>query len=106
MRSKIVHPGAGSLKYAIREIVQVGHRIRALGQEITWENIGDPILKGEQVPGWIREIFHDIVDNNLSWGYCDTAGVPATREYLAARLNQRGGAKAGSVGTAWHRILA
>ena len=93
MRRNIIHPGASSLKYAIREIVQVGYKIRDLGQEIIWENIGDPILKGEKVPSWIREIYHEIVDNNLSWGYCDTAGVPETREFLATRVNERGGAK-------------
>ncbi len=91
MRRNIVHHGASSLTYAIREIVQIAHRIQALGQEITWENIGDPILKGEQVPAWIKAIFHETVDNNRSWGYCDTAGVPATREFLAAKANERNG---------------
>ena len=85
--------GAGELTYAIREIVAVAHSIRDLGVEITWENIGDPIQKGERVAPWIREIMHEIVDRDESWGYCDTAGVPAAREFLASVVNSRGGAQ-------------
>ncbi|HOT51662.1 MAG TPA: aminotransferase class I/II-fold pyridoxal phosphate-dependent enzyme, partial [Candidatus Hydrogenedentes bacterium] len=91
MRRNIVHAGAGSLSYEIREIVAVGREIRSLGQSITWENIGDPIEKGEVVPEWIRNIIHELVDEPGSWGYCDTAGVPATREFLAAEVNKRPG---------------
>ena len=91
MRRNIVHAGAGSLSYEIREIVAVGREIRSLGQPITWENIGDPIEKGEVVPEWMRNIIHELVDESASWGYCDTAGVPATREFLAAEVNKRPG---------------
>jgi len=94
MRRDIVHVGASSLTYAIREIVQVGYRFRSLGLDITWENIGDPVQKGEKIQPWIRQVMREIVDQELSWGYCDTAGVPATREFLAAEVNKRGGAKA------------
>ena len=93
MRRNIVHAGAGSLSYAIREIVQVGYRFKKLGLDMTWENIGDPIQKGEKIAPWIREILHDIVNTETAWGYCDTAGVPATREFLAEKVNQRGGAQ-------------
>ncbi|MBM4017931.1 MAG: pyridoxal phosphate-dependent aminotransferase [Planctomycetes bacterium] len=93
MRRNIVHVGAGSLTYAIREIVQVGYRFRDLGMEITWENIGDPVQKGEQIEPWIRQILHDVVDQDESWAYCDSAGVPAAREFLAAEVNKRGGVR-------------
>ena len=93
MRRNIVHEGAGSLTYAIREIVEVAHRFENLGVEITWENIGDPVQKGEKIVPWIRDILHEIVDEDRSWGYCDTAGVPATREFLASEVNKRGGAQ-------------
>ncbi len=92
MRRNIVHAGAGSLTYAIREIVQVGHRLRDAGLDVTWENIGDPVQKGEAVAPWIREILHDVINHDLAWAYCDTVGVPATREFLAAQVNKRGGA--------------
>lgn len=93
MRRNIVHKGAGSLTYAIREIVQVAHRFRDLGMDITYENIGDPVQKGETVVPWIREILHDVVDHDVAWAYCDTVGVRETREFLAAEVNKRGGAQ-------------
>lgn len=83
--------GAGSLSYEIREIVAVARQIRAMGMEITWENIGDPVQKGEKVAPWIREIVHDLVEQHDSWAYCDSAGVPATREFLASNVNVRKG---------------
>ena len=91
MRRNIVHVGAANLKYEIREIVGVAHKMRDLGMEITWENIGDPIQKGEEPPQWIRDIVGEIVEDPTSWAYCDTAGVPETREFLAEHVNARGG---------------
>ena len=93
MRRNIVHVGAGSLTYAIREIVQVANRFARTGLDITWENIGDPIQKGECIAPWIRQIMHQVVDSDASWGYCSTGGVPATREFLAQQVNKRGGAQ-------------
>lgn len=89
MRRNIVHEGAKNLSYEIREIVLVARTIRQLGQEIIWENIGDPIQKGETVTPWIREILQELVNAPESYGYCDTQGVPETREFLADRVNIR-----------------
>lgn len=91
MRRNIVHDGAANLKYEIREIVTVAHKMRDLGIEITWENIGDPVQKGEYPPKWIRDIVCDLVAEGESWGYCDTAGVLETRKFLAKHVNARGG---------------
>jgi len=93
MRRDIVHVGAGSLTYAIREIVQVARKFSDLGLEITWENIGDPIQKGESLAPWIKEIVQDVVSKDISWAYCDTAGVSETRDFLASAVNARGGAR-------------
>ncbi len=93
MRRNIVHAGAGSLTYAIREIVEVAHRFRDLGLEMTYENIGDPVQKGEQIAPWIRRILHEVIDDPRAWGYCDTAGVPEVRAFLAEEVNKRGGAQ-------------
>ena len=54
MRNNIVYEGADELTYEIREIVEVGYRIRKTGLEIIWENIGDPVAKGETIPQWIK----------------------------------------------------
>lgn len=93
MRRNLVHENAGNLVYEIREIVAVAREIEAMGQSLTWENIGDPVHKGEAPPDWIRGIVHELIDEPATWGYCDTAGVPATREFLAKEVNKRGGAK-------------
>ncbi len=96
MRRDIVHEGAKNLSYEIREIVGVAHEVRDLGQDITWENIGDPIEKGEQIAPWIRDILHELLDVPASYGYCDSAGVPETRAFLAEHVNRRdGGVKIG-----------
>jgi alanine-synthesizing transaminase len=91
MRRNIVHMGAGSLHYEIREIVLVAHEMARMGLDLTWENIGDPIQKGEAPPAWIREVVHELVEEPGSWGYCDTAGVPKVREFLAGHVNERPG---------------
>jgi len=91
MRRNIVHEGAKNLTYEIREIVGVAREIRNLGQTITWENIGDPIEKGEQLAPWIKDIMHELMDQDESYGYCDTAGVIETREFLAHNVNIREG---------------
>ncbi len=91
MRRNIEHIGWGKLTYEIREIVAVGKALETLGVEITWENIGDPIQKGEKVPQWIKNIIADIVTEDKTYGYVDTQGVPETREFLASCVNQRGG---------------
>ena len=91
MRRNILHVGAANLKYEIREIVTAAQEIEALGQEITWENIGDPVHKGEVPPKWIRDIVSGLVHEAESWGYCDTQGVPEVRAFLAERVNRRGG---------------
>lgn len=94
MRVNIVHPGADELTYAIREIVVVGERLRDMGVPIYWENIGDPIAKGQDVPEWIKEIVSRLVTgSSLSYGYSPTKGVLATREYLADVCNAQGGAQ-------------
>ena len=91
MRRDIVHEGAKNLRYEIREIVSVAHEIQTHGLDITWENIGDPIEKGEELTPWIRELLHELLDTPASYGYCDSAGVPETRAFLAENVNKRDG---------------
>jgi len=93
MRANLVSPSSAHLSYAIRDIVKVGHLVRRFGVDITWENIGDPIAKGETVAPWIRDIVHDVVEQPDSWGYCPTEGFAEAREALAAHVNARPGAR-------------
>lgn len=93
MRTDIVHKGAGELTYEIRNIVNVGMKLQKLGLTTNWENIGDPIAKGEQIPLWMKEIVAEAVMDNATYGYSPTKGVLATREFIAADTNSRGGAQ-------------
>lgn len=91
MRTSIVHPGADKLRYEIRRIVEAGKKIEATGVPIVWENIGDPVAKGEQVPAWIKEIIKAELDRDASYGYSPTSGLIEARAYIAKERNLEGG---------------
>src|SRR3990167_1507185 len=93
MRNNIVHQGAGELTYEIRGIVEIAEKIKSLGQEIYWENIGDPVAKGYQIPNWIKDTVKRAIDDNKSFAYNPTKGLLSTREFLAKRRNEKGGVK-------------
>ena len=93
MRRDIVHEGAEQLTYEIREIVNVAHQLRDLGVQITWENIGDPINKGEKLEGWIKDIISELVADDHTYGYVGTQGVLESRQFLADKVNERPGCK-------------
>ena len=93
MRRNLLHDGAANLKYEIREIVAAAHELERLGVGLTWENIGDPVQKGEVPPKWIRDTISDLVHEAPSWAYCDTQGVIETREFLAKEVNRRDGVR-------------
>ncbi len=95
MRRDIVHIGAGQLRYEIREIVDTAHELSRLGAEIIWENIGDPIQKGEPMADWIKDIIGSLVAEDSSYAYTASAGDPETRQFLAKEVNSRGGAQIG-----------
>jgi aspartate/methionine/tyrosine aminotransferase len=89
MRNNIVHVGAHELRYEIREIVTVGNRLQDMGLNVCWENIGDPIHKGEKIPLWIKDVIKEAVDTDSSFAYCPTKGLEETREFLANICNRR-----------------
>jgi len=92
MRFDIARSGSG-LVYEIRNIVNVANRLTQAGVEVIWENIGDPVQKGERVPEWMRGVLVDLLQEDCSYGYSPTKGVDATREFLAERVNRRGKAQ-------------
>lgn len=91
MRTTITHPGADELIYEIREIVATAEKIQSLGQPIVWENIGDPVAKGEKVPPWIKEYVAEALKDDKTYAYSPTMGLKATREYIANERNLEGG---------------
>lgn len=90
MRFDIAKSGSG-LIYEIRHIVKVANKLQEYGVEINWENIGDPVQKGEKIPLWMKETLVEVLREDASFAYSPTKGVNATREFLADRVNQRGG---------------
>ena len=95
MRTEIVHLGAGELTYEIRNIVAVGEKLQEMGIKTYWENIGDPVAKGEHIPTWMKQIVADFAMQDSSYGYSPTRGVLATRQFIAAQVNARGGVQIG-----------
>ncbi|HJV34633.1 pyridoxal phosphate-dependent aminotransferase [Geomonas sp.] len=93
MRNEIVTPGAGELTYEIRNIVTVAEKVQRHGVKINWENIGDPIVKGEIIPNWMKEIVAAAAMEDETYAYCPTRGVLETREFLCEITNKRGGAQ-------------
>lgn len=89
MRFEIARGGSG-LTYEIRNIVLIANKLKEYGIDIIWENIGDPVQKGECIPDWMKEILTDIIKKDCSYAYSPTKGVNETRQFLAERLNKRG----------------
>ncbi len=88
MRRDIVPKGSQQLNYEIRGIVEIAEKIESLGQKISWENVGDPVNKGEKIPFWMKEIIKDIIEKDYVWGYCPTKGLKQTRQFLADNVNK------------------
>ena len=91
MRKNIVHPGADKLRYEIREIVAIAHRVAKEGIPIIWENIGDPVAKGEKPASWIKKIVTDTLQEDTTFSYSPTKGLQVTRDYIAYERNLEGG---------------
>ncbi|MFC3417219.1 pyridoxal phosphate-dependent aminotransferase [Algoriphagus hitonicola] len=93
MRQLLLRPGAEELSYEIRGIVKKARQIEAIGYSITWENIGDPIQKSNQVPDWMKEIIADLLKEDKTYGYADSKGVLETRQFLADLNNDKIGSQ-------------
>jgi len=91
MRNILLPQDLPQITYGIRQIVEKGRERETLGYPVIWENIGDPVQKGMMLPEWIKDIIAREVQNNGSFGYCDSKGRPATREFLASKTSIRAG---------------
>ena len=89
MRFEIARGGSG-LTYEIRNIVLIAKKLQEFGVKIIWENIGDPVQKGEHIPDWMKEVLIDIIKEDSSYAYSPTKGVDDTRAFIADRVNSRG----------------
>jgi aspartate/methionine/tyrosine aminotransferase len=83
------------IQYGIREIVQKGKQMEAVGFPVNWENIGDPVHKGMTMPQWMLEVIGRQVGRSESFAYCDSKGTESTRTFLADKTNRLGGVQIG-----------
>ncbi len=90
MRTNIVASGADELSYEIREIVDFGKQVEALGVEMIWENIGDPVAKGEKIPAWIKELIAKALTDDKTFAYSPTKGLLETRKFLSKFRKEAG----------------
>ena len=92
MRGNIVHIGAEELNYEIRQIVGVAHEVERLSKtQIHWENIGDPVQKGEKIPQWMKDIVSEASQEDESYAYSPSQGIEETRDFLARKSSVSGG---------------
>lgn len=94
MRFDIAKSGTG-IAYEIRNIVNIAEKLKEYGVDVTWENIGDPVEKGEKIPEWMKDTITDIIKNDTSYAYSPTKGMEKTREFIAEEVNKRGKYKLG-----------
>jgi aspartate/methionine/tyrosine aminotransferase len=87
MRKKLLQTGADELSYEIRGIVKKAEQLKKLGQNIFWENIGDPVQKGAKLPQWIKDTVSELAQRDDTYSYCHSKGVLETRQFLAAKNN-------------------
>ncbi|MDD5711494.1 MAG: pyridoxal phosphate-dependent aminotransferase [Smithellaceae bacterium] len=90
MRFDIAKSGSG-LVYEIRSIVAVANKLAEYGIDVTWENIGDPVQKGEKIPAWMKAVLSELLECDASYAYSPTKGMNETREFIATSVNKRGG---------------
>lgn len=83
MRQNLLRADNKLLNYPIREVVTIGKQLEKLGNfKMIWENIGDPITAGEQVPDWIKDIVRTNSITDQAFAYTDTRGYLPTRQYV------------------------
>ncbi len=86
MRRKLLHPWASELSYEIREIVEVAKKISEItNKKIIWENIWDPVAKGEKIPDWLKNIVSKACHLDEVYAYSPTKWLSKTLEYIASK---------------------
>lgn len=83
VRQNLLKAESGLLRYPIREVVEIGKKLEQMGKfSMIWENIGDPLTAGEEVPEWMKDILRDEVSHSISFAYTDSRGDINARQYV------------------------
>ena len=88
MRQNLLRANSKLLNYPIREVVTIGKEIEKLNNfPMIWENIGDPVAAGEEIPEWLKTIVRDHAASSQAFAYTDTRGYLPTREFVLERFS-------------------
>ncbi len=82
MRKNLIKAGDEHLQYEIREIVEIANEIVKRGVPMIWENIGDPVAKGERLPSWMKEVVQQAVDEDQTYAYAPSKGDLEARRFI------------------------
>jgi alanine-synthesizing transaminase len=88
MRTNLIKEGDEQLRYEIREIVEVANDIVALlpagafERPMIWENIGDPVAKGEGIPDWMKQVVQEASAEDRVYAYSPTRGDLEARQFV------------------------
>ena len=82
MRQNMIKQGDDQLRYEIREIVEIANEIVKMGVSMIWENIGDPVAKGERIPKWMKAVVEQAVTEDRVYAYSPTKGDLRAREFV------------------------
>ena len=84
MRKNILLPWHKNLRYIIREIVQLAKEVEKI-KPIYWENIWDPVEKGEPIPDWMKQIIKNACEKDEVYWYSPTRGHSKAINYLISQ---------------------
>ena len=87
MRKNLIKKGDEHLRYEIREIVEIANEIVKLGVPMIWENIGDPVAKGEKIPTWMKAVVGEAVNDDRVYAYSPTKGDLEARRFVIERFS-------------------
>jgi aspartate/methionine/tyrosine aminotransferase len=82
VRKNLIKKGDEHLRYEIREIVEIANEIVRRGVPMIWENIGDPVAKGERLPVWMKAVVEAAVREDRTYAYSATKGDPEARRFI------------------------
>jgi len=90
VRQNLLRADSALLTYPIREVVEIGKKLEKLGGfSMIWENIGDPVAAGEEVPSWMHDVVQQQVASDKSFAYTETRGDSAARQYVLDNFSNK-----------------
>ena len=77
------------MEYAIRDIATFARKYKALGKEIIYLNIGDPVRFDFKTPNHIKKALIDAVMNDENY-YAESEGLPDLRQAIVEKEFEKG----------------